>query len=55
MRINVEHENDADLAGLKKEIEGRIRRELIFASEVELVEPGPLALTGGMKTKLVAR
>ena len=55
MRIKVEHENDADLVHLKKEIEGRIRRELIFACDVELVEPGTLAPTGGMKTKLVAR
>ncbi len=55
MRIKVEHDNDADLAGLKTEIEGRIRRELIFASDVELVEPGTLAPTGGMNTKLVAR
>ena len=44
---------DADLAGLKEEIEVRIRSESIFASAVELVEPG--TPTGGMKTRLVAR
>lgn len=55
VRIKVEHAGDPDLEGLKKELERRIRHELIFASEVELVEPGSLAPTGDMKTKLVAR
>ncbi|ABG04800.1 phenylacetate-CoA ligase [Rubrobacter xylanophilus DSM 9941] len=55
VRIRVEYGEEKDLNRLKKEIEGRIRRELIFASDVELVEPGTLAPKGNMKTKLVVR
>ena len=53
MRIRVEH--DGDLDRLKRELKGRIRRELVFSSDIELVEPGTLAPKGSMKTKLVAR
>ncbi len=38
-----------------RELEGRIRHELIFASEIEIVEPETLATKGSMKTKLVVR
>jgi phenylacetate-CoA ligase len=55
VRIKVEYGEDGDLDGLKKDLEGRIRRELIFTADVELVEPGTLAPKGGMKTKLVVR
>jgi phenylacetate-CoA ligase len=56
VRIRVERdEGTGDPDKLKKEIEGRIREELIFSSSVELVESGTLAPKGGMKTKLVAR
>jgi phenylacetate-CoA ligase len=55
VRIKVEYDEERDLGELKKEIDSRIRHELIFASNVELVEPGTLAPKGSMKTKLVVR
>jgi phenylacetate-CoA ligase len=55
VEIKVEHGGDGDLTGLKREIEARLRQELIFASNVELVEPGTLAPKGSMKTRLVVR
>jgi phenylacetate-CoA ligase len=55
VRIRVEYDEEGDLDSLKREIEDRIRRELIFASNVEIVEPGALAPKGSMKTKLVTR
>lgn len=55
MRIKVEYDAERDLGKLKKEIDSRIRHELIFASNVEFVEPGTLAPKGSMKTKLVVR
>lgn len=56
VRIRVEHGPEArDLAALKAELEGALRRQLIFRAEVELVPPGTLAPQGGMKRALVAR
>ena len=40
---------------LKGELEDRIRSELLFRTEVELVPKGTLATEGGMKSSLVKR
>ena len=53
--ISVEYDEASDLSGLKTELEERVRKELIFRADVELVPKGTLASESGMKSPLVRR
>lgn len=56
VRIRVEHGDDpGDLDALATDVAHEIRRRLMFRARIELVAPGSLAPTGGMKHKLVSR
>jgi hypothetical protein len=53
--LRVEYDEASDLSALKTELEERVRKELIFRADVELVPKGTLAPESGMKSLLVRR
>jgi phenylacetate-CoA ligase len=53
--LTVEFDEASDLSALKTELEDKIRNELLFRAEVELVPRGTLAPESGMKSSLVHR
>ena len=53
--LTVEYDEASDLSALKSELEDKVRNELLFRADVELVPKGTLATEGGMKSSLVQR
>jgi phenylacetate-CoA ligase len=53
--LTVEYDEASDLSALNTELENKIRGELLFRADIELVPKGTLAPESGMKSSLVHR